>query len=181
MDQKLQFKIADTEEELEQIYRLNYETFVEEIPQHAVHASRRLVDRFDRENTYFIGLEASGNIVAMISINDQRPFSLDQKIDNIEQYLPAHQYLCEIRLLSVAKAYRNTSVFLKLMLMLSEYAKTRTYDYALISGTVRQQKLYANLGFVPFAHPVGTAEAMYLPMYLDVRAAQQMIKHRFEQ
>lgn len=34
-------KIAKTNEEFEAIARLNYETFVEEIPQHEVNASRK--------------------------------------------------------------------------------------------------------------------------------------------
>ncbi len=33
-EQNLRFKIASGESEFEQIFRLNYKTFVEEIPQH---------------------------------------------------------------------------------------------------------------------------------------------------
>ncbi len=48
------FKIANTEEEFEQIFRLNYETFALEIPQHQQNEYCRLVDKFHHENTYFI-------------------------------------------------------------------------------------------------------------------------------
>lgn len=48
----LTFKIADTEEEFEQIFCLNYETFALEIPQHQQNESRKLVDKFHHENTY---------------------------------------------------------------------------------------------------------------------------------
>ncbi|UUV25820.1 hypothetical protein [Lysinibacillus sp. FN11] len=41
-------KIAKTNEEFEAIARLNYETFVEEIPQHEVNASRKKLTDFIR-------------------------------------------------------------------------------------------------------------------------------------
>ena len=56
----LTFKIATEEWELEQVFELNYATFVEEVPQHDRNSSRRLVDRFHDENTYFICPEGEG-------------------------------------------------------------------------------------------------------------------------
>lgn len=63
----LVFKIADAEEEFAQIHRLNYRTFVEEIPQHIPNATGILVDRFHAENTYLIGLRAS-SLVGMLDM-----------------------------------------------------------------------------------------------------------------
>ena len=50
----LTFKVASEDWEFEQIHRLNYGTFVEEIPQHEGNAEKSLVDTFHGENTYFI-------------------------------------------------------------------------------------------------------------------------------
>ncbi|GIV77575.1 MAG: hypothetical protein KatS3mg050_1969 [Litorilinea sp.] len=50
------FRYATEDWEFEQIHRLNYRAFVEEIPQHAPNPERRLVDQFHHENTYAIGL-----------------------------------------------------------------------------------------------------------------------------
>src|SRR5437870_4503462 len=55
-NQSLTFKIATEPWEFEQIHRLNYLTFVEEIPQHHPNPEQRLVDRFHAENTYLICL-----------------------------------------------------------------------------------------------------------------------------
>ena len=55
-EQNLRFKIASGEPEFEQIFRLNYKTFVEEIPQHRNNPEQRLVDKFHAENTYAICL-----------------------------------------------------------------------------------------------------------------------------
>ena len=56
--QGLRFKIASEESELEQIYELNYRTFVEEIPQHEPNPAGSLVDTFDKENTYIIAMKS---------------------------------------------------------------------------------------------------------------------------
>jgi hypothetical protein len=40
-DDALVFKVADGDAEFEAIHRLNYRSFVEEIPQHAPNAQRR--------------------------------------------------------------------------------------------------------------------------------------------
>jgi hypothetical protein len=170
---KLIFKIADTPEEKEQVYQLGYETFVEEIPQHAVNESRRLVDRFDQDNIYFVCQNESGEIVGMVCVRDKRPFSLDEKLGKVESLLPAAQRLCEIRLLAVRAAYRHTAVFYGLVNMLFGFFVQKGFDMAIISGTSRQQKLYRRMGFVPFAHPVGTPDALYYPMYLGLQEFMQ--------
>ena len=52
----LVFKFATEDWEFELIHRLNYKTFVEEIPQHQASPAQRLVDKFHAENTYLICL-----------------------------------------------------------------------------------------------------------------------------
>lgn len=160
------FKIADHPAEFEQIERLNYQTFVEEIPQHGENSSQKLRDRFHEENTYIIGLRKE-QVIGMICVRNQRPFSLDQKIGKVEQHLPVQvENLCEIRLLAVDPAYRNGRVFVGLTQALIRYCLKMGYDAAIISGTTRQQKLYKHLGFQPFAYLTGDDKAAFQPMYL---------------
>ena len=63
----LTYKIASEPEEMEQIYRLNYETFVEEIPQHQENQSRSLIDKFDKENIYMIAKKDGKVVIGMYS------------------------------------------------------------------------------------------------------------------
>jgi len=170
-----QFKIATEDWEFAQIHRLNYATFVEEIPQHSVNSDQALVDKFHHENTYIICLDR-GRVVGMIAVRGNRPFSLDNKLDQLEAYLPPGRRLCELRLLAVEKKYRNGWVFWGLGKLLTEYCLQHGYDFALISGTPRQQKLYKHLGFVPFGPLVGTADAPFQPMYLSFEAFQRRAK-----
>src|ERR1700694_5551857 len=101
----LVFKSANEDWESEQIHRLNYKTFVEEIPQHQVSPAQRLVDKFHAENTYLICLSGR-KLAGMLAVRGNRPFSLDQKLEKLDSYLPANRKTCEIRLLAIEKKSR---------------------------------------------------------------------------
>jgi N-acyl amino acid synthase FeeM len=166
------FKIATEDWEFAQIHRLNYATFVEEIPQHSVNPDQALVDKFHRENTYIICLD-HGKVVGMIAVRGNRPFSLDAKLENLEAYLPPGRKLCELRLLAVERKHRNGWVFWGMGKLLAEHCLKAGYDLALISGTTRQQRLYRHLGFMPFGPLVGEPGAQFQPMYLSLEAFQR--------
>src|SRR4029453_3856520 len=92
---RLRFKIASEEWEFEAVHRLNYKTFVEEIPQHARNAAPRLVDKIAAENTFAICL-AGDQLVGMVCGRTARPFSLDQKVPNLSSYLPEDRRVIEV-------------------------------------------------------------------------------------
>lgn len=172
------YKIAETPSEFEQIHQLNYETFVEEIPQHKQNASRKLMDKFHDENTYIICLK-DGRVIGMLAVRSQRPFSLDGKIGAVENHLSFDvENPVEIRLLAIEKAHRNGRAFLGLAQALVRYCIKAGYDAAFISGTTREQKLYGQLGFVPFAHLTGDTEAAFQPMYLTRKTFDEGIAGR---
>lgn len=177
--QPLIYKIATQEWEFQLIHRLNYRTFVEEIPQHQRNPSGKLVDKFHQQNTYIVCLSGD-ELIGMVALRGERPFSLDHKLAGLEDYLPRGRRLCEIRLLSVEPKLRKTSVFLGLILRLVEVAKSRGYDMALISGTTRQLRLYQHLGFVAFGPVVGSGQARYQPMYLSLEGFEEQVKALLE-
>ncbi len=169
----LVFKIAAEPWEFEQIHRLNYRTFVEEIPQHQPNPAHLLVDPFHAENTYLICLRGR-QLLGMVTVRDKRPFSLDKKLANLDAYLPPHRSVCEFRLLAIEKEHRHPLVFQGLIRLLAEVCEERGYDLALMSGTVRQLRLYRHLGFTPFGPLVGPPQAQYQPMYLTLAAYQEL-------
>jgi aspartate aminotransferase-like enzyme len=165
--QPLVFKFASEDWEFEQIHRLNYKTFAEEIPQHERSPTHRLVDKFHAENTYLICL--SGRTLAgMLAVRGNRPFSLDQKLENLDFYLPPGRKICEIRLLAIEKKFRGAQVLQGILALLWQHGIERGYDLAIISGTTRQFRLYQHLGFVPFGPVVGTGDAQFQPMYVTL-------------
>ncbi|WP_341302267.1 aminotransferase class V-fold PLP-dependent enzyme [Lysinibacillus sp. FSL H8-0500] len=172
-------KIAQTTSEFEAIAQLNYETFVEEIPQHMPHPSRKKVDRFHEENTYIVVYKEL-ELIGMVAFRDQRPFSIDEKIGKVEQFLLRENCakLCEIRLLAVKRGYRTGRVLLKLTQALNTFAYEKGYSAAVISGTTREEKLYKQMGFTQFAEAVGAEGAQFLPMVLTRQVFEQTLQHR---
>jgi len=154
----LAFKIASSVAEFEAIYRLNHATFAVEIPQHATNPHGRLVDAYHPENTYMICL-CGDIVVGMVAGRCSRPFSLDRKVADLDLYLPPHRKAVEIRLLAVTPRYRHSTVFTGLVSRIARYFLDRECDLALISGTLRQLKLYRHMEFRPFADPIGDAGA----------------------
>lgn len=75
------FKRAEASHEFEAIHRLNYRTFVEEIPQHPDPGTGRLVDKFHDKNVYFVALR-DGRLVGMISAHGQPPFSVAPRLSD---------------------------------------------------------------------------------------------------
>jgi aspartate aminotransferase-like enzyme len=166
----LVFKLATEDWEFEQIHRLNYRTFVEEIPQHQPSATPRLVDRFHAENTYLICL-SNQKLAGMLAVRGQRPFSLDQKLPELDSYLPPGRTICEIRLLAIEKKFRGArggQVLQGILALLWQHGVEKGYDLAIISGTTRQLKFYSHLGFVPFGPLVGSGDAPFQPMYVTL-------------
>lgn len=165
MMQNIEYKVASTENEFKQIHHLNYETFVEEIPQHERNEDQLLVDSFHNENTYMIA-KLGEEVIGMIAVRAERPFSLDKKMNNLENYFNGAKMPCELRLLSVKRQYRKRTVFFGLIGLLAKYCLEQKYDIAFISGTDRELPLYRKLGFQPFGEMIGTNEAIFQPMKL---------------
>ncbi len=168
--QPLVFKFASEDWEFEAIHRLNYQTFAEEIPQHQRSPSHRLVDKFHAENTYLICL-CGRQLVGMLAARGNRPFSLDQKLPNLDADLPPGRRVVEIRLLAIDRKFRGArggQVLSGILALLWQHGVEKGYDLAIISGTTRQLRLYQHLGFVPFGPLVGAGEAQFQPMYVTL-------------
>lgn len=164
MAEPVRYRLA-TDADHESIFRLAYETFVEEIPQYPPNPGRLHVDRFHADNHYVLALSGQ-TLVGMLAIRVNRPFSLDQKLGSVDPFLPPGRRPCEFRLLAVRKPFRRGPVFGRLVELAVAHGLDLGFDLALISGTDRQARLYAHAGFVPFGPAVGTAEARFQPMYL---------------
>lgn len=158
------FKQASEPWEFEQIHRLNYKTFVEEIPQHEPCKGKFLVDKFHDQNLYIICL-VEKKVIGMLALRNKRPLSLDGKLKDLDSFLPPYTSLCEVRLLAVTKEHRNGRVLQGLLREATKHCIDQGYDLLVISGTTRQARLYNHLGFKPFGPLVGSPAAQYQPMY----------------
>lgn len=158
-----------------QIHELNYKTFVEEIQQHQENAEKKLVDKFHNKNKYIIA-KIEEKVIGMVCYNMQRPFSLDEKLPNLDSYLPEHKSIAEIRLLALHPEERKATVAYRLLKYLCKVLIQEQTNAAVISGTTRQLSLYKKIGFVPFGPLVGTNDAAYQPMYITLNE----LRHDFK-
>jgi N-acyl-L-homoserine lactone synthetase len=64
-----QFKLADRPEEIDQIHRLVYRTFVLEIKQHPDPGGGRLIDKFHHKNRYLVA-DRERQVCGMVAVHD---------------------------------------------------------------------------------------------------------------
>src|SRR5262249_12818008 len=121
-------------------------------------------------------------LAGMLAARGNRPFSLDQKLERLDAYLPPGRRICEIRLLAVDPAFRGVPVLPGILALLWQHGLEQGYDLAIISGTTRQSRLYRPLGFVPFGPLVGHGDAQFQPMYLTPErfeaTARELLRRR---
>lgn len=161
------FKPLQTAQEMEQVHRLNYQTFAQEIRQYAADGTGRLVDKFHDKSCYYIAA-CDGRVVGMISAHDQPPFSTAARLADpgvLEQ--PGMRTL-EVRLLAVDPNQRHSTVFAGLIWSVYQHAREGGYTHLLISGLVQRRRLYERLGFRPLGVPVRGGDAEFVPMILEL-------------
>jgi len=168
-------KITNDPKDLEQIYKMNYSTFVEEIPQHEISNHKVLIDKFHEKNTYFVAKKGD-IVVGMISYNSQRPFSLDQKLDNLDELLPQGHNIVEVRLFAVDPKERSSFIAYRLLQELCKHLIEVGHDLCIVSGTTRELKLYEKMGLKPFGPLVGKEGAFYQPMYVTFEGLRNDFK-----
>jgi aspartate aminotransferase-like enzyme len=161
------FKRADAPEEFEQIHRLNYQTFVSEIPQHPDPGNERLVDKFHHKNEYFIAIE-DDQVVGMVCGHDQPPFSVADRLEDPEIIQRPGMRPLEVRLLAVRPEKRNSSLFFGLLWMLYEHARNQGYTHLLLSGIEARLPLYKRLGCKPLGPAVPCGQAAFVPMAIAI-------------
>jgi aspartate aminotransferase-like enzyme len=166
------FKLADTADELDQVHRLNFRTFVQEIPQHAgAGADGRLVDKFHHKNRYFICVK-DGRVAGMLAAHHEPPFSVADRLPDPTILTKKGVRPVEIRLLAVDPDERDSALMLGLVINLFHYARDSGFTHFVISAVVEQQTLYEHLGFVALGRPAGSGRASFLPMWASLGMIQ---------
>jgi aspartate aminotransferase-like enzyme/N-acyl-L-homoserine lactone synthetase len=177
------FKRAETPHEFEQVHRLNYKTFVREIPQHADHGGDQLVDKFHHKNIYIIVLRQE-RVVGMVSAHGEPPFSVADRLSDPGELERAGTRPVEVRLLAIEPAERNSSlIFIGLLWSVYEYARVNGYTHMVISGVEERADLYERIGFIPLGPAVPSGKAKFIPMALKIGQLpikMERVKQRWE-
>jgi aspartate aminotransferase-like enzyme/N-acyl-L-homoserine lactone synthetase len=168
MPGKLIFKTAETAAEFDQIHRLNYRTFAEEVQQYVPDGTGILVDRFHDKNIYHIAVE-DGRVLGMVAANDQPPFSVEKRLPDSASLDALGGPLLEIRLLALEPDSRHSMILGCLLWELYRYASKRGYSHAVISGITRNLEMYQRIGFQALGPAVGSGDASFVPMALSLQ------------
>lgn len=168
------YKRAESAAEFEQIHRLNYQTFVQEIGQHADNGTGELVDKFHKKNIYFILLRDS-QLVGMLSAHDEPPFSVAERMSDPTLLYKGGERPLEVRLLTIAPEERAGHHAAGLTYELFCYGREHGYTHFVISGVTSQLELYKHIGFEALGPAVGKAGAEFIPMMATLdRVEMQM-------
>jgi aspartate aminotransferase-like enzyme len=165
------FKLAESDHEFEAIHRLNYRTFVEEIPQHPASGSGLLIDKFHDKNVYFIALR-DDQLVGMVSAHGQPPFSVASRVKDPSIFERPGSRPMEVRLLAIEPGERNSAVVVGLLYTFYEFARDHGYTDLFISGVVERVGLYQRLGFTPLGQAVACGAASFIPMRVTFEQLQ---------
>ena len=161
------FRVASTSDEIEQILRLNYQTFVRELGQYADDVSERLVDKFHDKNRYLVGM-LDGEVAGMLCVHDRPPFSIAARLPDPSILTTPGSRPLEVRLLAIRPEHRSGSLFAGLIETLLRYAREQGYTHLLISGVVEQVPLYEHLGFQRLGPAVPCGATAFVPMSVAV-------------
>ncbi|MFN0044279.1 MAG: GNAT family N-acetyltransferase [Alphaproteobacteria bacterium] len=154
---------AESPADWEAVERLNYDTFVVEIPQHPPNESKRLYDPKLERATMMCAWE--GDILAgMISVSWTRPFSLDLKLPNVDELVPAGSKVAEFRLLAVRPPWRRSRLAIRMIGSAGKFAVLAGCTHGIVSAYERQAKMYSHLGGYVVGPPIGTPSAPYRMM-----------------
>lgn len=170
----IQFKQAESSEEIEQIHRLNHRIFAEEIGQHATTPDGLLIDKFHARNRYFIATR-QGQLIGMVSVHDGPDFSIASRLAD-KSILARLRAPLEVRLLALLPEFRNRSLLAGLFWQVFHFARASHYSDMLISGIVERLPMYAKMGFRPIGPPVADGAAVFVPMRLSLEAPPDRVK-----
>lgn len=163
MHDSLVIKRADTASEFEQIHRLNYRTFAEEIGQHDRDGSGVLIDKFHDKNLYYIAVDG-GRVIGMVAAHDQPPFSIESRLADRSILDRLGGPLLEVRLLALESESRNSMLFVRLLWELYKHARDSGYSHVIIAGVTERKELYERIGFRALGPAVASGDAMFTPM-----------------
>ena len=121
------------------------------------------MDKFHDKNTYFIALDA-GQVAGMISVHDQPPFSIEQRLSDKSILATMGPRLLEVRLLAVEPSMRHSMVIGGLLWMVYDYARRVRCSHLLISGAEQRVTLYERIGFPRLGPPVAMGASSFVPM-----------------
>lgn len=173
------FREAVSEAEIEQVRRLNHRAFADELGQHPPSPDGRLVDSREGRSRFFVAVSGE-RVVAMVCASMTPPFSVESRLADAGILGAFPQPHCEVRLLAIEPAHRNTLVISGLLLCLLRAVLDQGAGTLLISGVSGRVEMYQRLGFKPLGPAVPQGQASFVPMALRLDELPELVRRGVE-
>ncbi len=156
------------------IYRLRHTVYASELGQHPENAEGQLRDRLDEFNVYIL-VCAEDEIVGLVSITPpgHGMYSVDKYVSRDELPVPVDDRLYEVRLLTVARAYRSGPATAFLMHAALRWIDEHGGRSIVAIGRREVLGLYEKAGFVPAGRSIRSGQVTYELMSTDVERARE--------
>ena len=143
---RLILSLADKQDR-QAIYAIRHDVFATELKQHPENSEGVLRDKLDEVNVYVVARDGT-RVVGFVAVTppNAKGYSLDKYFDRNLTGLRFDQGLYEVRLLTVVRAYRHTSLATLLMCAALRYVESRGGTTVAAIGRCEILGLYERVG-----------------------------------
>lgn len=162
-------------EEREEIYRIRYQVYAEELHQHHENKEMKLKDDLDAFNEYIIA-KVGNEIAGFISITPPNgKYSIDKyRARDTLPFLYHNAY--ELRILTVVEKYRKNKISLYLLYALARYVSIKNGDLVIGIGRDVLMDFYKSIGFIDAGEEIYSGKVVYRLMFSMPCHMQEKIK-----
>jgi len=165
----------------DQIYQIRHEVYAKELKQHSENAEKLCRDKLDDFNVY-VTAKINDQIAGFISITppDKNNYSIDKYFKREQLPFMVDEGLFEIRILTILKAYRGTSIALALVWAAFRWIQSNGGTSIMAIGRSEVLDIYLKFGFKDQNKEVKVGEVTFLLIYENVEAINAHFEERFK-
>ncbi|MCF8217233.1 MAG: aminotransferase class I/II-fold pyridoxal phosphate-dependent enzyme [Chlorobium sp.] len=170
-----------TRSDRNQIYKIRYQVYAEELGQHQSNVFRKLQDNLDEFNEYVV-VKYFDTVIGFVSITppNDTGYSIDKYVSRSEIPLSFHDALFELRLLTVVEEWRHSIAILLLVYGTYKYLKLKNASEVIAIGRAEIMSLYEGLGFKTLGKRILSGKVTYELMYIDDKSFEESARRVLE-
>ena len=166
-----------TAEDREEIYGVRHDVYARELGQHVPNAEERLTDALDGHNVYIVA-KCNGRMAGFVSLTPPSAptYSVDKYFARAEVPIRFDGALFEIRLLTVRKPFRGTSVALLLMYAAMRWVEAHAGSHVIAIGRREVIEMYSRAGLKPLGLATQSGVVTYDLMHASIVELRDQLK-----
>lgn len=171
MSKNMIVKLADLKDR-EEIYKLRYAIYAEELHQHRENEEKMLKDALDELNTYVV-VRIDGNISGFVCITPPgKTYGLDKYIGR-EKYPYIYDNMYEGRLFTVLKEYRGSPTAILLAFSFFRFVEEQNGENIMTYGRIDLVDFYKKMGLADLGETLKSGEVEFRLMFGKTRVMRE--------